>query len=121
VGLRDYQDEKADVIMKYTADEARVLKQVSLNRVLWDEDEILGANTTAGVLSAAISGSQHDEQQRWNAPTAAGFWKMSCGMYCTEARASSGCLFQFGAKRYIAGQGVSHQASRASNMLDTRP
>jgi hypothetical protein len=29
VGLRDYQDEKADVIMKYTADEARVLKQVS--------------------------------------------------------------------------------------------
>lgn len=28
VGLRDYQDEKADVIMKYTADEARVLKQV---------------------------------------------------------------------------------------------
>lgn len=26
VGLRDYQDEKADVIMKYTADEARVLK-----------------------------------------------------------------------------------------------
>ncbi|KAG2436417.1 hypothetical protein HXX76_006721 [Chlamydomonas incerta] len=27
VGLRDYQDEKADVIMKYTADEARVLKQ----------------------------------------------------------------------------------------------
>jgi translation initiation factor 1A len=29
VGLRDYQDDKADVIMKYTADEARVLKQVS--------------------------------------------------------------------------------------------
>lgn len=29
VGLRDYQDEKADVIMKYTADEARVLKQYS--------------------------------------------------------------------------------------------
>ena len=27
VGLRDYQDEKADVILKYTADEARVLKQ----------------------------------------------------------------------------------------------
>lgn len=27
LGLRDYQDEKADVIMKYTADEARVLKQ----------------------------------------------------------------------------------------------
>lgn len=27
VGLRDYQDEKADVIMKYTADEARILKQ----------------------------------------------------------------------------------------------
>lgn len=27
VGLREYQDEKADVIMKYTADEARVLKQ----------------------------------------------------------------------------------------------
>ncbi|GLC46819.1 Eukaryotic translation initiation factor 1A, X-chromosomal [Pleodorina starrii] len=27
VGLRDYQDDKADVIMKYTADEARVLKQ----------------------------------------------------------------------------------------------
>ena len=26
VGLRDYQDDKADVIMKYTADEARVLK-----------------------------------------------------------------------------------------------
>lgn len=27
VGLRDYQDEKADVIMKYMADEARNLKQ----------------------------------------------------------------------------------------------
>eukprot|EP00983_Pelagomonas_calceolata_P041110 1137916-Pelagomonas_calceolata.AAC.3 len=27
LGLREYQDEKADVIMKYTADEARVLKQ----------------------------------------------------------------------------------------------
>jgi hypothetical protein len=27
VGLRDYQDEKADVILKYSADEARVLKQ----------------------------------------------------------------------------------------------
>lgn len=27
LGLRDYQDDKADVIMKYTADEARVLKQ----------------------------------------------------------------------------------------------
>ncbi|KAJ9533853.1 hypothetical protein QJQ45_026954, partial [Haematococcus lacustris] len=27
VGLREYQDEKADVIMKFTADEARVLKQ----------------------------------------------------------------------------------------------
>mmetsp|Transcript_44950 Transcript_44950/g.134191 ORF Transcript_44950/g.134191 Transcript_44950/m.134191 type:complete len:142 (-) Transcript_44950:291-716(-) len=27
LGLRDYQDEKADVILKYTADEARVLKQ----------------------------------------------------------------------------------------------
>ena len=27
VGLRDYQDEKADVILKYTADEARNLKQ----------------------------------------------------------------------------------------------
>ena len=27
VGLRDYQDEKGDVILKYTADEARVLKQ----------------------------------------------------------------------------------------------
>ncbi|KAH7729322.1 protein synthesis factor [Aphelenchoides avenae] len=26
VGLRDYQDEKADVILKYTPDEARVLK-----------------------------------------------------------------------------------------------
>mmetsp|Transcript_9342 Transcript_9342/g.16094 ORF Transcript_9342/g.16094 Transcript_9342/m.16094 type:complete len:139 (+) Transcript_9342:62-478(+) len=26
IGLRDYQDEKADVIMKYTADEARSLK-----------------------------------------------------------------------------------------------
>jgi len=26
VGLRDYQDDKADVILKYTADEARVLK-----------------------------------------------------------------------------------------------
>lgn len=27
VGLRDYQDEKADVILKYMADEARNLKQ----------------------------------------------------------------------------------------------
>lgn len=27
LGLRDYQDDKADVILKYTADEARVLKQ----------------------------------------------------------------------------------------------
>ena len=27
LGLREYQDEKADVIMKFTADEARVLKQ----------------------------------------------------------------------------------------------
>eukprot|EP00798_Chlamydomonas_sp_ICE-L_P030677 gene30677-35698_t len=27
LGLREYQDEKADVILKYTADEARVLKQ----------------------------------------------------------------------------------------------
>lgn len=27
VGLRDYQDEKADVILKYMADEARSLKQ----------------------------------------------------------------------------------------------
>merc|ERR1712048_1472675 len=26
VGLRDYQDQKADVILKYTADEARNLK-----------------------------------------------------------------------------------------------
>jgi len=26
LGLRDYQDEKADVILKYTADEARALK-----------------------------------------------------------------------------------------------
>ena len=27
VGLRDYQDEKADVILKYTADEVRTLKE----------------------------------------------------------------------------------------------
>ena len=27
VGLRDYQDEKADVILKYTADEVRALKE----------------------------------------------------------------------------------------------
>ena len=27
VGLRDFQDEKGDVILKYSADEARVLKQ----------------------------------------------------------------------------------------------
>lgn len=26
IGLRDFQDDKADVIMKYTADEARQLK-----------------------------------------------------------------------------------------------
>ncbi len=26
IGLRDFQDEKADVILKYTADEARQLK-----------------------------------------------------------------------------------------------
>ena len=26
IGLRDYQDHKADVIMKYTSDEARNLK-----------------------------------------------------------------------------------------------
>lgn len=27
IGLRDFQDEKADVIMKYNSDEARLLKQ----------------------------------------------------------------------------------------------
>eukprot|EP00168_Porphyra_purpurea_P020678 TRINITY_DN879_c0_g1_i11.p4 TRINITY_DN879_c0_g1~~TRINITY_DN879_c0_g1_i11.p4 ORF type:complete len:139 (+),score=66.85 TRINITY_DN879_c0_g1_i11:140-556(+) len=27
IGLREYQDEKADIILKYTADEARSLKQ----------------------------------------------------------------------------------------------
>ena len=26
IGLRDFQDDKADIIMKYTADEARLLK-----------------------------------------------------------------------------------------------
>lgn len=26
IGLRDFQDDKADIIMKYTADEARQLK-----------------------------------------------------------------------------------------------
>ena len=28
VGLRDFQDSKADVILKYTADEARQLKNI---------------------------------------------------------------------------------------------
>ena len=27
IGLRDFQDEKADIILKYSADEARALKQ----------------------------------------------------------------------------------------------
>ena len=44
IGLRDFQDEKADVILKYTADEARQLKSRGeipengeLNFFGWDE------------------------------------------------------------------------------------
>ncbi|CAF1368339.1 unnamed protein product [Rotaria sordida] len=44
VGLRDYQDDKADVIMKYHADEARELKRIheipdNIETSMYDDDE----------------------------------------------------------------------------------
>jgi len=46
IGLRDYQDAKADVILKYTPDEARNLKaygelpeSAKINEVAFDEDQ----------------------------------------------------------------------------------
>lgn len=46
LGLRDYQDAKADVILKYTPDEARNLRaygelpdSVKINENVWDEGE----------------------------------------------------------------------------------
>merc|ERR1712243_389996 len=37
IGLRDYQDAKADVILKYSADEARNLKSYGISRVCQDQ------------------------------------------------------------------------------------
>ena len=43
IGLRDFQDDKADVIMKYTADEARQLKA-------YGEIPDNGRNSCSGVI-----------------------------------------------------------------------
>lgn len=78
VGLRDYQDEKADVILKYTADEARVLKQygelpehIRIN----DTDVVLEGedNENAGALRMGIAWRQtHAQAQaRKGSPTCA--------------------------------------------------
>ncbi|CAF4812940.1 unnamed protein product, partial [Rotaria magnacalcarata] len=42
VGLRDYQDDKADVLMKYLSDEARELKRI---REIPDNVNITEAST----------------------------------------------------------------------------
>merc|ERR1712203_1210254 len=57
IGLRDYQDAKADVILKYSADEARNLKSYGSSRspsrslILWTLLEATSTMTSSSMMS----------------------------------------------------------------------
>ncbi|GMR48197.1 hypothetical protein PMAYCL1PPCAC_18392 [Pristionchus mayeri] len=72
VGLRDYQDEKADVILKYNPDEARLLKQYNelpdnakLNEGGEEQEEGEVEFTDIG----AVSGEEESDSEDDNMPT----------------------------------------------------
>ncbi|KAF8370985.1 eif-1.A [Pristionchus pacificus] len=72
VGLRDYQDEKADVILKYNPDEARLLKQYNelpdnakLNEGGEEQEEGEVEFTDMG----AVSGEEESDSEDDNMPT----------------------------------------------------
>jgi hypothetical protein len=52
LGLRDYQDDKADIILKYTADEARLLKSYGElpENVRINETDIMGESDDGMLL-----------------------------------------------------------------------
>ncbi|CAK5065570.1 unnamed protein product [Meloidogyne enterolobii] len=61
VGLRDYQDEKADVILKYTPDEARILKNVGQLPESTKLNE--GEEEDAGGVEFIDSGEHYSEDE----------------------------------------------------------
>merc|ERR1711963_1237823 len=68
VGLRDYQDAKADVILKYSADEARNLKSygefpesIKIPDEGWMDNEKLDGDIEFDDVDSEDSGSGRDE------------------------------------------------------------
>nr|CAD2184031.1 unnamed protein product [Meloidogyne enterolobii] len=61
VGLRDYQDEKADVILKYTPDEARILKNAGQLPESTKLNE--GEEEDAGGVEFIDSGEHYSEDE----------------------------------------------------------
>ncbi len=61
VGLRDYQDNKCDIILKYTADEARNLKTYGELPESAQIDDIMGEEGAEDVVFDEISDEEEEE------------------------------------------------------------
>lgn len=88
IGLRDYQDHKADVIMKYSADEARNLKlygelpdNAKINDFAQDDEhDIMFDDISSDVTPAATAGpdymsSEEEEESEESEEEGVGFYK----------------------------------------------